>query len=112
MAMMGYTNNDTLGHYMTIEEHGEFGGNMTTKNSQCGDTTVMQSQRAPTEMGYDELSENILAFAINDEKKLTSKRANGNFKSRLNESSDTHTFNSEFGEYCDKQKLRKAKYSS
>jgi len=43
MAMMGYTNNDTLGHYMTIEEHGEFGGNMTTKNSQCGDTTVMQS---------------------------------------------------------------------
>ena len=39
--MMGYTNNDidTLGHYMTImtiEEHGEFGGNMTTKNSQCG----------------------------------------------------------------------------
>ena len=39
-------------------------------NSQDGgNTTVMQSQRAPTEMGYDELSENILAFAVNDEKK-------------------------------------------
>ena len=64
---MGFPNQDPLNQYMTIEEHS---GLLTSKNSQDGgNTTVMQSQRAPTEMGYDELSENILAFAVNDEKK-------------------------------------------
>lgn len=77
---------------------------MTSKNSQGGTTTVMQSMRSPTEMGYDELSENILAGMNQDEKKLPLKAANYKFKSNINEPSDTQTFTAEFGENSDKQK--------
>ena len=52
-------------------------------------------------MGYEDFSENIFAGINADEKKPLNKPI-GKFKSGLNESSDTQTFNSEFGEYCDK----------
>ena len=84
---------------MTIDENGAH--QMTCKNSQGGQTTVMQSMRSPTEMGYDELSENILAGMNPDEKKLPPKIAT-KFKSNLNEPSDTQTFTAEFGENSDK----------
>ena len=101
MAMIGFSNQDDISHFMTIDENG---GQLTSKNSQYeqdGNTTIMQSQRAPTEMGYEDFSENIFAGINVDEKKPLNKPI-GKFKSGLNESSDTQTFNSEFGEYCDK----------
>lgn len=64
----------------------------------------MQSMRSPTEMGYDELSENILAGMNPNEKKLPMKIASGKFKSNINEPSDSQNFTAEFGENSDKQK--------
>lgn len=63
-------------------------------------------------MGYEELSENILAGMNADEKKLSGKAVNYKFKSNINEPSDTHTFTAEFGENSDKQKGKQSKENS
>ena len=92
---------------MTIDENNA--GQMTSKNSQGGNTTVMQSMRSPTEMGYDELSESILAGS---QKAPINKAVNYKFKSNINEPSDTQTFTAEFGENSDKQKGKHFKENS